>query len=170
MVTALLLSACLSFLSTGGSGVLPSYPGQRLVQDPTLRTILNAADSFWTQRNVNGVSPQLLVANSLAGPDAPGGGLGRGAAGDTPTIFLDGRYVGGRLNALRTGSDRARANAVKDLYSLLVHEDGHARGLNHTPTGVMDPVTEVVPGDWASVARQLGITRFPRPLRGVKEG
>lgn len=172
MVTATLLtvSLCLAGISSGAHVPRPDpivvdghwrFPGQRKADERELSTLLDAAGRFWDHRNVYGPAVQMSVADSLAADDVRGQrALARGGPGE---ILLDGKWAGARLAELRSRRPRARVRAVKSLYDVLIHEVGHSRGLEHTPGGIMASVAGTVAGDWASVARELGITRFPKP-------
>lgn len=145
------------------------FAGKRQAHERELDVLLAAANKFWDQRNVPAAPVGLYVADRLAPSemgDAPAVGWGSQAHDQAGAqVVLDSAWAGTRLAALRSQRPRSQVRAVRKLLGLMTHEVGHARGLEHTQDGLMAPSMFTVPGDWRTVARELGVTRFPGPRR-----
>lgn len=142
------------------------YPGQRRANDPWLAALRDVGYEFWRKRGV-AVPPTLEVdvADDLEIDDAaPAGVLARGwfpDADPSGRIALRGYDAGVDLRRARSGrrSVGERRAALEHLATLMFHEMGHAGGVQHTPTGLMDPTADAVPWEAKQLIRRL----IPKP-------
>lgn len=106
--------------------------------------VVQIAAKFWDDRGVHGCVPKLLKAPNLLDSDGVQA-AGRGSATDC-TIWVKSSIVRGA---------RRDATMLVALCTVVVHETGHTRGLEHTPDGIMAAVPLVDPFACVQWARHL---------------
>jgi hypothetical protein len=147
-----LLVVCALLLALPTTAGAATYKHQRPITGARAKVVQIAA-KFWDDRGVHGCVPKLLKAPSLLDSD----GVNASGRGDETacTIWVKSSIV-----------RRARRDPVMlvGLCSVVVHETGHARGLEHTPDGIMAAVPQVDPFACEQLARHLF------PLRRIHGG
>lgn len=126
------------------------YSGQRLATDARIEVEVYIAVSFWRDRGLTSCAGgiQAFYAPSLLDADGVEA-LGRGA---DCQIWLRDSYV--KMLRNRHESRAMRRSDAEDECFIVVHETGHALGLEHTHDGgVMDPVRHIVPWECRKWAR-----------------
>jgi hypothetical protein len=129
MRTAALLAFALLAMACPARAHAITYPGQHPAP-PVILDLVSAADGFWTERSVVGnclTTPTVWEAPSLLAGDGDAWGRGDGAACE---IWLSDYLVGTIQQALVFDD-------VVHACQAITHEDGHARGLGHAPSGIM---------------------------------
>lgn len=151
---AILIAALTGALIAVPASADVRYAGQRTNTDATMLAMRDAAARYWDNHGVTGCIPAFDVADTLAGTDNPSA-VGRAWGHETGEcrIAVESSHAGMLLarahrpwHGWRYGARlRLRRGALADLCALVVHETGHARGLEHTIGGVMDrrPVVPV---------------------------
>jgi hypothetical protein len=135
--------AALMALALPASAAGYSYPGQRQAP-PIVVDLLHRADVFWAERGVIGCPNGITAwqASDLSGGD--GGAWARGwHEGDDCSIWVSDDLVS------RTNFEQTNEGDLIDVCTAVTHEDGHARGLAHSETGVMSVNAPPVLHGWA---------------------
>lgn len=155
------------------------FPGERPADYPILNKVLNASSRFWDQKSVvrQGDPTQFFQADDLTGSDmhheprARGAGVAAGF--DQNAIYFKAPWLKRINNQINSRDAWLRRQALKRLYALTVHEEGHVRGLDHSgnpETDIMHQEATLTPEDWRSVAKEiLGRRYFTKPGMWVQQ-
>lgn len=135
LVLALLVCACMGVPASANA--TESYPGERVLNDQRIQTVMQTAQSYWEARGVTACPAGItvLVADDLRsaweGDVAIGLTIGRGS--DCRVWLLAGAVKSWR----RVTRPSGMVLAAWDECMVVTHEVGHALGLFHEPSGVM---------------------------------
>jgi hypothetical protein len=144
----------------GAGPARAGYVGERAATDALLTQEVQLAVAFWADRGVVGCGQGIAMswADSLAGPDV----LWVAGRGGDCHIWLNVTHVRrslripparhrrmhGELVVVGAADGDRRDGAIAEC-RIVVHEVGHALGLQHTPTGVMSAAPDMDGTPWA---------------------
>lgn len=167
-LTIALAALSVAICPASASGYGFGYPGERPDTSPIRAQLRDLAVTYWAARGITGCPAGIAVdaADDLGDP-SPGTHVeGRGA--DCRIVLAPTHD----LHRMRAGSSWWYP-VVTQQCRLVVHEVGHALGLEHTTHGVMAPSTTYVPQECRAFAaptmrahRAKALTGHPRQLWG----